>query len=418
MPQSNAIAIIKEVQKMRAEKKLFICKILLFAFAFFIAFMPSTASRNSEVNSRVIVEILGLDGGEKLSITAQYVMPTAAQSTAGKDTVTVEGNSLTEAIEALDIALGRRAELGHCSMVIVGKDVEPDVLGTLMTATDVTADVNVSAAEDSAKNVIGDITDFMSKTGATDADFIVYGAKKSHIATNTLLGFLSDLGSASKSAYLPVVQMLKSQDSSSDSQSESKKGKSGGQSEQDSGQSGQGGEQGGGQSGQKEQSGMIVDRLAVYNENGRAGILESDSARGVAWASARTEKGIVTADAEFDGEVVKNVSGRLIKKRACVKVDADRGVAYVNVKAYIEPNGDKFNRIFATNSTVADAAMRKGFAKKIKSEMEKAYADSIALDCDPLFIGREFYRYAPDYFETRYNYKDIDVKFDIEVVIK
>ena len=76
---------------MTTHKKLLIYKILLFVFAFFIAFMPSTASRNKEVNSRVIVETLGLDGGEEISLTAQYVMPAGAQGEASKDTVTMSG---------------------------------------------------------------------------------------------------------------------------------------------------------------------------------------------------------------------------------------------------------------------------------------------------------------------------------------
>ena len=82
---------------------------------FLVAFMPSTVSRSREVNSRVIVEIIGVDGGESVSITAQYVMPTEAQGSTSKDTVTVEADTLAEAVEALNTALGRRAELGHCS---------------------------------------------------------------------------------------------------------------------------------------------------------------------------------------------------------------------------------------------------------------------------------------------------------------
>ena len=72
---------------MKDRKKLLIYKILLFAFAFFIAFMPSTAMRSQEVNSRVIVEILGIDGKDKISLTAQYVMPTDSQESDRKSVV-------------------------------------------------------------------------------------------------------------------------------------------------------------------------------------------------------------------------------------------------------------------------------------------------------------------------------------------
>ncbi len=395
---------------MKTEKKLLIYKLLIFAFAFLVAFMPSTVSRSKEVNSRVIVEILGIDGGDTVSLTAQYVMPTETQGSTSKDTVTVEGKTLTEAVDALSTALGRRAELGHCSMVIVGKSTSPELLGTLMTATDVTADVYLSAAKDKASELVGDLTSFMKKTGATDADFIAYGAQKAHIATNTLLGFLSDLGSASESAYIPLVEMLEPEQDSSGGESG---GGSGGGEEQSGGKDGaaQGGDK-------KPSSGMNVEKLVLYNRSGRAGILDRPSARGVAWVSAPIEKGVVTADVEYDGKTVENVSGRLIRKYAYVNVDAARSKATVKIKAFIQPNGDKFNELDAENNFAADRAVRRGFTEKIKSEIESAYNDSYAVNCDPLFIGRQFYRYEPDFFEELYAPQNVKVEFAVDVILK
>ena len=47
--------------KLTERKKLIIYKVVLFIFAFVLAFMPSSVSRSKEVNSRVVVEMLGLD---------------------------------------------------------------------------------------------------------------------------------------------------------------------------------------------------------------------------------------------------------------------------------------------------------------------------------------------------------------------
>ena len=400
--------------KITAQKKLLIYKILLFVFALFVAFMPSTATRSAEVNSRVIVEILGIDGsddGEKISVTAQYVMPTETQGATSKDTVTVEGETLTIAVEALNTALGRRAELGHCSMVVVGSSATPEHLGTLMTATDVTADVYLSAAEDKASDFISDVTEFMKKTGATDADFIAYSAKQAHVAINTLLGFLSDLGSASNSAYIPVVTMLEDQGGGKD------KGGSGGeeqQSEDGGNQSDSGGSGGGG----SDQKGMQVDKLALYNREGRVGVLDSFAARGVAWVSANAEKGIITADIDVDGKTVKDVSGRLLKKHASIKVNPENNSATVKLKAYVEPNGDKFNELGSDKRAEISKAIREAYAESIEDEIKKAYADSLELECDPLFLGREFYRHAPDYYADSYYIHNISLEYDIEVVLK
>ena len=397
---------------MTTKKKLIVYKILLFAFAFLVAFMPSTVSRSREVNSRVIVEIIGVDGGESVSITAQYVMPTEAQGSTSKDTVTVEADTLAEAVEALNTALGRRAELGHCSMVIVGKDASADLLGELMSSTDVTADVYLSAAEDKASDLVGDLTAFMKKTGATDADFIAYGAQKAHVATNTLLGFLSDLGSASESAYIPLVEMIQSEDAGQGGGASSggEQGGSGG-----SGSSG-GGESKGGGAGEAQPTGMKVERLALYNKDGRAGILDNTAARGVAWVSAPVEKGIVAADVEFDGEDIKNVTGRLLKKYVNIKVKPYS--ATIKLKAYIEPNGDKFNALDADKSGAAKKAVRDGFAKAIKEEMESAYRTASDMECDPLFIGRQFYRFMPKFFSQSYLPANVNVQFVVEVILR
>ncbi len=396
---------------MTTQKKLLIYKILIFVFAFIVAFLPTTVSRSREVNSRVIVEILGIDGGEEIGVTAQYVMPTGAQGATSKDTVSVKGKTLQEAVEALSTALGRRAELGHCSMVIVGENVEPELLGTLMTATDVTADVYLAAAESKAEELVGQLTDFMKKTGATDADFIAYGAKKSHVATNTLLGFLCDIGSASQSSFMPVVTMIENSDKQS-AQSGGDGGEGGGGSEgsQGDGSGKQGGEGGG--------TGMNVEKLALYSSDGRLGVIDKDAARGVAWVSSPIEKGIVTATVQADGETVAEVSARLLKKHVDIKTDAKTNSAKIKVRAIIEPRGDKFNKLDAKNSAAASKAIKDGFSKAIESELRAAKESADRYGCDPLFVGKTFYRYSPDYFEKLYNANNIDVSFEVEIVIK
>lgn len=389
---------------MTERKKLLIYKIVLFIFAFVVAFLPSTFSRSREVNSRVIVEILGIDGGDGVEVTAQYIMPSDTEGATNKDIVTVKADTLTEAVESLNTALGRRAELGHCSLVIVGKDAAPELLGTLMTATDVTADVYVSAAMDKASDLVTDITDFMKKTGATDADFIAYSAKKAHIATNTILGFLSDIGSASRTAYMPVVQMLPESDGGGSSGSGGSSGGSGG-----------GSSDGGGSGGQ---TGMKVEQLAIYNERGRIGVMDRIAARGVAWVSAPIEKGVITADVQFGDETVKDVSGRLLKKRADIDIDSAAGVAKIKLKATVEPIGDKYNALEASENDRMSKAVKDGFAAAIEKEISAAYEAARELECDPLFIGREFYRYTPDYYENGYSMSGVEVKFDIEVALK
>lgn len=393
-------------------KKLIIYKAIIALFAFIVAFMPSTVLRSREVNSRVVVELIGVDGGDEVSVTAQYVMPTETQGATSKDVVTVSAKTVSEAVELLSTALGRRAELGHCSMIIVGDTATPAHLATLMTATDITADVYLAASDGKASELVGDITEFMKNTGVTDADFIAYAVNKAHIATNTLLDFLCDIGSASHSSFLPIVEMREEKSDGGGS------GNSGGS------ESGGGGESGGGNGGNEssggeseKKTGMEINKLALFGVDGRCGVMEEKAARGVAWVSAPIEKGVMTADVELDGKTVKNVSARLLKKHVDVKTRDDKSVR-ITVRAVIEPQGERFNEVDSENTAMASAALKAGFAETVRSELAAALEASVEQDCDVLFIGREFYRRYPDYYETEYELADTAVEFDVQISVK
>lgn len=397
--------------KMTERKKLLIYKVLIVIFAFVIAFLPSTVSRNREVNSRVIVEMIGLDETDDgIEVTAQYVMPTATEGATTKDKVKVSASNVTQAVEALSTALGRRAELGHCSMLIIGSRLSSQVLSSLMTGTDVTADVYVSGATDSAGELVGDLTDFMKKSGTTDADFIAYSAKRSHVDTTTLMSFLSDVKSASGTASVPIVELI---------EEESEGGGEGGQDGGSESGGGQGGGESGGQSGEKKQPiGMKTEKLALYGVDGRMGVLEKDAARGIAWMSAPVEKSIISADVEYNGETYKGVSAQLSSKNVSLKLDKKNRACTVSVVANVDPKCDKFNFINTSSDGTARQAIKEGFEKNIRNEIEKGYKDALALKADPLYIVRKFYRYAPGLGVSVDNLDGVDVKFDVRVEIK
>lgn len=386
--------------KITERKKLIIYKVLLFVFAFVIAFMPSTAARNREVNRRVIVEMIGIDTSEDggVELTAQYVMPTETEGSTSKDKITVRADTVPQAAELLNTSLGRRAELGHCSMVIMGESAVPEQISTLITTTDITADVYLAAAKEKASELVSSITDFMKKTGATDADFIAYGAKKSHIATNTLLGFLSDLGSKSETAFAPIVEMIE-EEKKSGGGSESNDGGSQSGGSQSGGSSGSSGGQSGGQSAD---SGMKVETLALYGKNGRVGVLDATASRGVAWASSPVQAGIVAAG---------GVTGRLVKKKASIDVNGDSMTATVKIKATIDSHSSLYS------GADKNFDMRKKLEETIASELENGFSSALQYGKDPMFVMRELYRYAPDAAESSGIY-DMDVGFEVEVELK
>lgn len=389
---------------MQKNKRLLIVKWLVFLFAFVVALLPSTIARSSEVNSRIVVEMVGVDGTDEVELTAQYVMPAQSDGSTEKDKTTVKGKTLTEAAELLPTTLGRRADFGQCSVVVVGRNSSIDLLGTLMTATDVTADAYLISAENSAKELVGDLTEYMKKSGVTDAGFIAYSAKKGHIATTTLLNFLSNLNSASKTAFMPIVTVEKEKDSGSEQSKGGDKGGGGGGSQDD-------GEQ-------KEQPvGMKVEKLVLYNDKGKSFDLDTMSARGVAWVSAPIEHSQLSTDVDVGGETVKGVAARMLKKSSSISVD-EQGNAKIKLKVKLEPHGDRFNIIQRKKDAKLLNAVKISFEQTIENEVRSAYENASSQGYDPLFVGRQFYRFCPNYFNKGFDMKNVSVSYEVCVKLK
>lgn len=415
---------------MTTRKKLLIYKLLLFALAFVLAFLPSTAARNMEVNGRVIVEALGLDMSDSdLIVTAQYVVPAQGDSATEKQIVSVSRSTLGDALEALNIALGRRAELGHCSMVVIGEGTDPDTVANLLTSTDITADAYLSAAEKSAAELMKNVVEFMKKTNATDADFIAYSEKKSHVATTTLLNFLSDISSASHTAAVPIVSMNKGnepdQKSENGGQGENggeqnqnrNQGKGNEQSNQkESKQGGEGGGQSGGEAKQDDSGdGMSIEKIALYNRLGRAGVLSGDGARGVAWTRDETASGNISAkiiDGERDFGVI---SAKILSKRISIKIA--NGKARVKVSAKVSAKGYAVNKIMHELDN-ARAVIEESFAKTIERDLNAAFNGSLVMGCDPLFVAREFYRKTPAYYDNEFTLNAGSAEFEAKVKLE
>ena len=163
---------------------------------------------------------------------------------------------------------------------------------------------------------------------------------------------------------------------------------------------------------------MKIEKLALYGEDGRVGILEKTAARGVAWVSAYIENSIVTADVEYDGETVENVAALLINKKVKIKTDAKNDRATVCLSATLKLNGDKFNYLDGHSDKKAVAAIKAGFKKAIEDELKEAYESSTELGCDPMYIGRQFYRFDPKYYNDGYELGKTEVVFDIDVIVK
>lgn len=108
---------------MKRSKKILIYKLCCVAFAAVLLFVPQQGTPYSDI--RVLATVLGVDGGDgNVTVAAQLAIPVAQGSDGKASTVAkATGGSIGEALENLELGLGRRVDYGHLSTVAIGKEM-------------------------------------------------------------------------------------------------------------------------------------------------------------------------------------------------------------------------------------------------------------------------------------------------------
>ena len=59
----------------------------------------------------------------------------------------------------------------------------------------------------------------------------------------------------------------------------------------------------------------------------------------------------------------------------------------------------------------AREAIKQAYARSIEKELRTAFEQSKAYDCDPFFLKRDLYRFAPDKYDGDYDLDDLEVEY-------
>lgn len=344
-------------------KRILIYKIVCVLFAVTLLFLPQRGLPYSDI--RVLATVLGIDGGDgNVEVSVQLAVPVAQNSDGKASTVAkASGGSLGDALENLEIGLGRRVDYGHLSAVAVGDGVMlvdlKNFLGYLLSSGKAGPGAYLVYCEkSSAGDFIQEAQDLGESSDAELSNYISYSKNENHVATTTVLRFLQTLHSTSSAAYIPCVriedeneqsihggntagsgsesksteqqdaneQSKKEQESKQEKEGESgeqdSQQQSGGQKESKSGGSGQqqeegqnGGEKGGAGGSKKKLASS--DSVAVYGgEEDGAKVLNSLLTRGVVWQDRYSHFGLVELrNVAIDGTDIPSISTRLSGKR-------------------------------------------------------------------------------------------------------
>ena len=110
--------------KLDRNKKAMIFKWGLVAVALILFMFPSVADKMPQIDSRVMLTAIGLDlKGDELELTAAVTVPSGGTGGGSESAESVTGSSVGELMSNLSRSLGKRAELAHCAMLALGKEL-------------------------------------------------------------------------------------------------------------------------------------------------------------------------------------------------------------------------------------------------------------------------------------------------------
>ena len=170
-----------------------------------------------DIEKTAIVVAIGIDKDENgYSVTAQIGVPEGSENSSKKDdaVMTATGKTVLEAIDNVGAETGWHPKLSFCSMIFIGKDVASDdvekIIDFFLTSERVDNSATIAMANGkasellSSKTPLDSITSFALQKIVLKSEWMV-----STVGATNLKSFAVMTNSRSKSAYMPVIDMIK-----------------------------------------------------------------------------------------------------------------------------------------------------------------------------------------------------------------
>lgn len=386
-------------------------------FAAVVTFLPQRSQSYSDI--RVLATVMGIDGGVgKVTVSAQLAIPVAQGSDGQASTVLeASGGTLAEALENLEIGLGRRINYGHLSTVAIGKgmklsDIKPFV-GCLLSSGKAGPGAYLVYCHDSeAADFIRSAEQMGESSDAELGNFISYSKSGNHVSTITVLQFLQGLNSSSHAAFIPCIAAV---DDTKDKGQQKDDGQDDPQ-QQDGEEQQSGGEKSGGQTKKL----VAADSVAVFGGDGDgATVLDTLTTRGVVWQDPNSDFGLVELrNAIIDGQEVPSVPARLIGKtvhRRVTVVGGENVFTYkMKVKLRLEDSQLLGNPL---DYEIQRKALEKYFESMIENNIMSTVKISKETGIDFLSLRETFRKYCRSGYEN-FDLSTVTVNVDATVCIR
>ena len=200
------------------KKKLGVIILVIIALVF-----PISLSNQARLNTRVIVTGLAIDKlGDKYEVTAQYVKTTPGTESAGTSAevsfVTDSDETMIGALTKLTYKAGKASAFSHTNFVVVGKDILNEnlreVLDYFVRHKTIKSSALLLFSEDKASDEIKKTKDVELSVGLGLQKVFLFKENEGDGEMMTILNFLNDSKSFSKTSTASTLKLMKNEESS------------------------------------------------------------------------------------------------------------------------------------------------------------------------------------------------------------
>ena len=404
-------------------KLLKIYKLMILFFILVLILSPKSVTNRPEIETKLLLTSIGLDKVEdQYRVSATAVMPQESQNgSTMRLNVGVEADSVSAAFEKLSLKMGKKLELGLCGLIVIGdtfgdESILPHLNYLMASGKIIPGAYLVLSPGKSAKETI-EMSNMLSEASSNGlSKLIEHNALDTNMPAITLLKFLSETGSVTKSSYIPCIEIGK-KDGGSDQEKPS-----GGSS--DEGQS-----SGSGEDKKGETEIKSLSKIAFYRDGRQIKFLDDEQTRGFTWSDKTSTQGLVSLEnLKVQDIEVGQIFCQLRSKKFKIKTGINNGVPQtkMSVEVLLELE-DRYKlsdlfKYYGISEEEINQNIKNQFAVKIENELVSVINVMKECDCDAMGLTTNLYKF---HYNDYNNYPDkenilsaMQVDYDIKVKFK
>jgi hypothetical protein len=404
-------------------KLLKIYKLMILFFVLVLILSPKSVTNRPEIETKLLLTSIGLDKVEdQYRVSATAVMPQESQNgSTMRLNVGVEADSVSAAFEKLSLKMGKKLELGLCGLIVIGdtfgdESILPHLNYLMASGKIIPGAYLVLSLGKSAKETI-EMSNMLSEASSNGlSKLIEHNALDTNMPSITLLKFLSETGSVTKSSYIPCIEIGK-KDSGSDQEKPSDGGSDEGQSS------------GSGEDKKGETEIKSLSKIAFYRDGRQIKFLDDEQTRGFTWSDKTSTQGLVSLEnLKVQDIEVGQIFCQLRSKKFKIKTGINNGVPQtkMSVEVLLELE-DRYKlsdlfKYYGISEEEINQNIKNQFAVKIENELVSVINVMKECDCDAMGLTTNLYKF---HYNDYNNYPDkenilsaMQVDYDIKVKFK